>query len=131
MIPACWPRLLPPLLPLLLLLLLPALSGCPRNDTTYCVPGGDFGGCEGTEWEDQVTAQALPDGDGTCPAGTFLFCTDEGDCQAADPTDVMEATCEHAYDHDWSDCTVRFLCGPVEDAEGCCFLIEVYGATED
>ncbi len=123
-------RCAPLLSALLLGLLLPALPGCPRTDTTYCLPGDEQDGCLGTEHEDLVTDQTLPDGDGTCPVGTYLFCPEGADCSQPDSTAVMEAACEHAFDHDWTDCQVRYLCGPVEDIEGCCYLVEVDGNVE-
>jgi len=125
------PRWSPWLLALTLIPLLSGLAGCPRTDTVYCYPGEDVDGCEGTEWEGFQDEGLLPDGDGTCPVGTYQFCPPDLDCPAGSSTEVMEAACQHAYDHDWSDCTVRFLCGPAEDAAECCYLIEVEGLELD
>jgi hypothetical protein len=110
------------LLPLLAVAM--TVLGCPTTTTTFCYPGDEVEGCAGTTWGETAWSEEFPDGDGTCPVGTYLYCP-EGAGADTTSRQVMEAACDHAYDHDWDDCSVRYLCGPVEDVDGRCYLVEV------
>lgn len=94
-------------------LLLLVICGCPSSGTTVCVPGGSTDGCQGTEWHDAAIYENLPDEDGGCPEGVYVFCPNN--CPAGSTSrEVMVEACQHASDHNWSACQVRYLCGPYE-----------------
>lgn len=91
-----------------------ALLGCPSTGTTVCVPSNETEGCWGTEWEEFASYEQLPDGDGGCPVGVYLFCPSDTDIYEINSREVMVSACNHASEHNWSTCQVRYLCGPYE-----------------